>query len=152
MSRLKQLYQEMILEHNRNPRNFNKLNSATCKVHGKNPLCGDDYNLYIEFDKDDNLVDLGFEGSGCAISKSSGSIMTSTLKNKSKKEASEIKDAFIELLMTDKNEKTKSLSAQHKVFEGVKQYPARVKCATLIWRALERALENPNSDGDVSTE
>lgn len=152
MSRLKQLYQEMILEHNRNPRNFVALESATCQVHGKNPLCGDDYQLYVEFGDDGVLQNLGFTGSGCAISKSSASIMTSLLKNKTHDEALTLKNAFLSLLMEDESQSAADLSAQLKVFEGVKQYPARVKCATLIWRALEKALESPNSPSEVSTE
>ena len=150
MSRnLDQLYQEMILEHNRNPRNFGKLEPCTHQSHGKNPLCGDDFQLYLTIE-DDVIVDVKFEGSGCAISKSSGSLMSSAIKTKSIDEATALKDAFLNLVMDDEpRADTKDIVGRLKIFEGVKKFPIRVKCATLIWRALEAAMAR---EAVVSTE
>lgn len=150
MSRnLDQLYQEMILEHNRNPRNFGKLEACTHQSHGKNPLCGDDFQLYLTIE-DDVIVDVKFEGSGCAISKSSGSLMSSAIKTKSVGEATTLKDAFLNLVMDDElRADTKDIVGHLKIFEGVKKFPIRVKCATLIWRALEAAMAR---EAVVSTE
>ena len=146
-SRLEELYKQMILEHNKNPRHFHALDPHTHHVHGVNPLCGDDYQLYLKVENG-VIEDIGFEGQGCAISKSSGSILSTTLKGLPTEDALEIKTAFIEMLTKDKpiSEKLGRL----KVFEGVKKYPIRVKCATLIWRALESALETDSIA--VSTE
>lgn len=155
MNRLKQLYQEMILDHNRHPRNFKELEHATCKVHGKNPLCGDDYHLYVQIGDEGEILDLSFTGSGCAISKSSASIMTQVMKNKDTSEAKKIKNAFLSLLLDEETkgeDLSDQLTPQLKVFEGVKEFPVRVKCATLIWRALEKALENPDSNESITTE
>lgn len=147
-TRLKALYEQMILEHNRNPRHFNEIDPCTHHAHGVNPLCGDDFNVYVNV-KDGQIDDIGFKGQGCAISKSSGSLMASALKGLSKEEALDLKNKFIEMLVTDKDAKSLDIG-KLAVFEGVKGFPVRVKCATLVWRALESALEN---DGEsISTE
>ena len=140
---LDSLYQEVILDHNRRPRNFKLLEHPTQYCHGLNPLCGDEYHLYLIVDKAAQIVtDVGFQGQGCAISKASASIMTSEIKGKPVKEAISLKDAFIDMLTKDsissaQKEKVGRLS----MFEGVKEFPIRVKCATLAWRALEDALK-----------
>lgn len=138
---LDNLYQEMILDHNRNPRNFKQLPNATTYAHGLNPLCGDDYHLYLAIDNQGVIQDVGFQGSGCAISKSSASLMTQMIKLKNITEAEQLKECFHELVTKDAvSETTRIALGRLKVFEGVKQFPVRVKCAMLIWRALEDAL------------
>ena len=142
----------MILDHNRRPRNFKKIENADAHAHGVNPLCGDDYHLYLKKDERGIIKEAGFEGQGCAISKSSASMMTALIQNKNSQEVEILKDSFLRLLTKDDATETdrKNLGSL-KIFEGVKNYPVRVKCATLIWRALEAALkENPVKE--VSTE
>ena len=146
---LNKLYQEMILEHNKNPRNFKELPDYTHYSHGHNPLCGDDFKVMIKV-KQDLIEEITFTGHGCAISKASGSLMTQILKGKSIVDVMKIKDQFIDLVTKDESEK--DLLGKLIVFEGVKQYPIRVKCAALVWRALEDALQNENSAHLVSTE
>jgi nitrogen fixation protein NifU and related proteins len=139
MSRIKKLYESMILDHNKNPRNFKELELCTHSSHGHNPLCGDDYFVYV---KTENgiLEDISFKGQGCAISKSSGSLMTDALKGRSISECTEMKDLFLKLVTTETTADEKVKLGKLKVFEGVKEFPARVKCAALVWRALEQAL------------
>ncbi len=139
MSRLEELYQEMILEHNKNPRNFRKSEGHTHESHGYNPLCGDDYFVFVKLNGD-TVEDISFHGSGCAISKSSGSLMTTSLKGKSKEEALQLKDCFLKMVTEDCSAECQEKLGKLKVFEGVKHYPVRVKCAALVWRALEDAL------------
>ena len=149
MSHLDQLYQDVILDHNKNPRNFGRLSPCTHASHGKNPLCGDDYWVDLIITKD-RIEDIRFEGSGCAISKASASLMSSTLKGKSVQEALTLKDHFITLVTQDLATDAKKALGRLAIFEGVKKFPARVKCAALIWRALEDALQS--SEGQVTTE
>jgi len=149
MSRLEKLYESMILEHNRNPRHFHELSPCTHSSHGKNPLCGDDYHVYVKVD-DGMISDISFHGSGCAISKASGSLMTDGLVGKSVEEGLAIKDHFIQLVTEDASDDVKQLLGKLKVFEGVRKFPVRVKCAALVWRTLEDALSE--STGQVSTE
>ena len=139
MSHLDDLYQETILEHNKNPRNFKELPDCTHCAHGHNPLCGDDYEIFLNI-KEDIIEDISFKGAGCAISKASASLMTSMLKGKNKNEALSIKDSFLKMVTASCDGDCKNCLGKLKVFEGVKKYPVRVKCATLIWRALENAL------------
>ena len=140
------LYQEVILDHSKKPRNCHPMEDASSKAEGYNPLCGDKLKLFIKMDGD-KVADASFVGSGCAISTASASLMTETLKGKSRVEALELLERFHELLTTDtevSNELGKLV-----VFCGVRDYPARVKCATLAWHTLKSALTN----GDVvSTE
>ena len=151
--KLNDLYQEVILDHNRRPRNFGKIAEANAYAHGVNPLCGDDYHLYLQKDKSGIIKAVGFEGHGCAISKSSASMMTSAIQDKTAQDAGSLKDGFIALLTQDavSDEQRKKLGSL-KIFEGVKNYPIRVKCATLIWRALEAALKNESEKKEVTTE
>ncbi|NBV42240.1 SUF system NifU family Fe-S cluster assembly protein [bacterium] len=150
MSRLEALYQQLILDHNKNPQNFKKVASYSHYSHGRNPLCGDDYEVMIRVENN-RIEDIGFSGSGCAISKSSGSLMTAALKGKTVEESVRLKDSFIQLLLEDviSPDEVKNLG-KLAVFEGVKKFPARVKCAALVWRALEDALAGQK--GAVSTE
>lgn len=141
--RLEQLYQEVILDHNKNPRNYGKLEYSNAYSHGLNPLCGDDFHLYLKLDEKGIIQDVSFQGQGCAISKSSASMMTSVIKGKTLTEALEIQKHFQHLLTEDTMATIEKKSlGRLSIFENVKNYPARVKCATLIWRALEDALQN----------
>ena len=152
--KLNELYQEVILDHNKRPRNFGALPEATASAHGHNPLCGDDYRVYLVVDSANNIKKVNFEGQGCAISKASASMMTTLIEGKNKAEAEKLKDSFIHVI-TDNNvsEATRSVVGRLKIFEGVKEFPVRVKCAALAWRTLEEALkENSQIKKEVSTE
>lgn len=141
--KLDDLYQEVILDHNRRPRNFHKLEDANAYSHGVNPLCGDDYELYLLVDDGGIIKKAGFQGQGCAISKSSASMMTTMVEGKSLKEAQELKDNFTHLFTDAQiSENARSKVGRLKLFEGVRQFPVRVKCATLIWHALSDALKD----------
>ena len=141
--RLGQLYQDVILDHNRRPRNFKEIASPTQYAHGVNPLCGDDFHLYLQVDPQGTIQDIGFQGNGCAISKASASMMTTLVKEKKLKDAEEMKNAFIEMLTKDNLESgTKDKVGRMTIFEGVKEFPVRVKCATLIWHTLGDALKD----------
>ena len=144
MSVLRELYQETILDHNKSPRNFRKMENATRAVEGFNPLCGDHYTVYVKLD-DNIITDVAFEGAGCAISKASASVMTSMLKGKTKAEAEKLFQEFHkvvrgELDPTDHLDQLGKLAA----FAGVSEFPARVKCASLAWHTLHTALEPEN--------
>ncbi len=146
--KLDELYQEVILDHNRRPRNFHKLADANAYSHGVNPLCGDDYHLYLLVDDGGIIRKVGFEGQGCAISKSSASILTTMIEGKSLKEAQELSKNFIHLITDDENGEAARLKVgKLKIFEGVRQFPVRVKCATLIWHALADALKDKSKHG-----
>lgn len=140
---LESLYQEVILDHNRRPRNFKPLENATQYCHGLNPLCGDEYHLYLVVDPAANIItDVGFQGQGCAISKASASIMTTEIKGKPVHDALALKDAFIEMLVKDPTpDGARQKVGRLTLFEGVKEFPIRVKCATLAWHALADALK-----------
>ena len=139
MSELTDLYQEVILDHNKKPRNFQKLADANRSAEGFNPLCGDQLQLYVKVE-DGMIRDIGFQGSGCAISKASASLMTSILKGKSEKEADEIFERFHRLVTKDEAVDPEALG-KLAVFSGVREFPARVKCASLAWHTLRAALE-----------
>ena len=152
--KLDDLYQEVILDHNKRPRNFRKPEGATSCAHGVYPLCGDDYHLYLKMSGDGVITGVGFEGQGCAISKSSASLLTTAVEGRTAKEAETLKNHFIHLL-TDSavSEATRAAVGRLKLFEGVKNFPIRVKCATLIWRTLEEALKDERErQTEVSTE
>ena len=141
--KLAQLYQEVILDHNRNPRNFKELPSPTAYSHGYNPLCGDDYHLYLNCAPGSIIADIGFKGNGCAISKASASMMTAMIKGKTLEEAGQLEKEVMELLTReDVSPALKEKAGRMVIFEGVKQFPVRVKCATLIWHALADALKD----------
>jgi len=144
---LRELYQQVILDHNKNPRNYKELPNATRKVDGYNPLCGDHYVIYVELDGD-TIKDVSFTGNGCAISKSSASVMTSMVKGKRTEEAQKIFDTF-HSVVTGAAQPTEDLG-RIAAFSGVSEFPARVKCATLAWHTLHSALQGEQAL--VSTE
>ena len=149
MCELSDLYQEVILEHNKNPRNFREIADADQYADGKNPLCGDALRVYVAMDGD-QIADVAFKGSGCAISKASASMMTQAVKGKTKADAEHIFDEFHKMVTgeldieTDDNDLGKL-----KIFAGVLEFPARVKCASLSWHTLNAALKGETI---VSTE
>jgi nitrogen fixation protein NifU and related proteins len=140
MSDLRALYQEIILEHNKNPRNFKKLPEATQMLEGYNPLCGDHYTLYFKI-VDDTIIDISFEGSGCAISKASASVMTTLLKGKTKTEAEKIFETFHSLVIGELKDVSLETLGKLAAFAGVSEFPARVKCASLAWHTMHNAIE-----------
>lgn len=149
MSELNELYQEVILDHNKNPRNFREIETATNTADGNNPLCGDALRVYVEME-DDKVKDVAFKGSGCAISKASASMMTQTVKGKSKAEAEIIFEEFHKMVTGDLNVETDENNlGKLKIFAGVLEFPARVKCASLSWHTLHAAL---NNEEEASTE
>lgn len=139
MDELRELYQEIILDHNRNPKNFKKLSAATHTAEGYNPLCGDKINLYFEVE-DGRIKDVGFEGSGCAISKASASVMTTILKGKTVDEARALFGKFHKMLTSDDSNVDFAELGKLAVFAGVKEFPTRVKCAALAWHTMLAAL------------
>jgi nitrogen fixation NifU-like protein len=147
MSELRDLYQEVILEHSKHPRNFRALESANHKAEGFNPLCGDRFTVYVDV-KDGAIQDIAFQGSGCAISKASASMMTQTLKGKSESEAESVFTRFHDLVTG--HETAGDELGKLTVFSGVSEFPLRVKCATLAWHALRAALRGEQEA--VSTE
>jgi nitrogen fixation NifU-like protein len=140
MSDLRALYQEIILEHNKNPRNFKKMPDATQMLEGYNPLCGDHYTLYLKI-VDDKIVDISFEGSGCAISKASASVMTTLLKGKTKTEAEKMFEKFHMLVMGELKDVSLETLGKLAAFAGVSEFPARVKCASLVWHTMHNAID-----------
>lgn len=140
MSDLRELYQQVILDHNRNPRNFKELPAADRRVEGYNPLCGDHYTVFLQLDGE-TIKDVAFTGSGCAISKASASVMTSTVKGKSKPEAEQLFETFHKLVRGDSSGLDAADLGRLAAFSGVSEFPARVKCATLAWHTLRTALE-----------
>jgi nitrogen fixation NifU-like protein len=149
MSELNDLYQEVILEHNKNPRNFREIENADKVAEGHNPLCGDQLKLYIAMEND-TVKDVAFKGSGCAISKASASMMTQVVKGKTREEAEVIFDEFHRMVTGNLNiEEDENRLGKLKIFAGVLEFPARVKCASLSWHTLHAALNNEEA---VSTE
>lgn len=144
---LSELYQEVILDHSRSPRNFRKLDEPTCAAQGHNPLCGDHITLYLKV-KDDVIEDIGFQGSGCAISKASASILTECLKGRRRDEVQGFFDRVHAMVTTGATPGTDS--GKLAVFAGVHKFPARVKCAILPWHAALAAVQGKNDP--VSTE
>jgi nitrogen fixation NifU-like protein len=149
MSELSELYQQVILDHNKKPRNFRKLENANHTAEGYNPLCGDQLTIYL--DLENGLVkDVGFEGSGCAISKAAASMMTQAVKGKSKEQAENLFNEFHSMVTGELNEETEENQLGNlKIFAGVREFPVRVKCATLPWHTLHAAL---NKESQVTTE
>lgn len=147
MADLRDLYQEVILEHSKRPRNFRVPQGANRKAEGYNPLCGDHFTVYLDVDNG-AIRDIGFEGEGCAISKASASMMTQILKGKTTAEAGAMFEKF-HALVTGKNGAPEELG-KLAVFAGVSEFPVRVKCASLAWHALHAALEGTQEA--VSTE
>lgn len=151
MDELRELYQATILDHNRKPRNFGALQNANRQADGYNPLCGDKLTVYLALDDSDRVTDVGFEGAGCAISTASASLMTEYVKGKSKSEIREVFDRFHELLTGNPSEAVSGEGlGKLAVFSGVREYPVRVKCATLAWHTLVAALDAGEGEAEVA--
>jgi nitrogen fixation protein NifU and related proteins len=148
---LEELYQEVILDHSRRPRNFGTLENPDVLVHGDNPSCGDEIHLGVQFATDGKLEEIKFNGQGCAISQASASMMTGKLKGKSREEAAAMARTFKDLVTSETAEQAKSLG-DLQLLQGVRKFPQRVKCAMLPWRALEQALAQTAGEATVSTE
>ena len=145
MSELSELYQQVILDHNKKPRNFHKLENANRKAEGYNPLCGDQLNVYLDVEGD-QVKDVAFEGSGCAISKASASMMTQAVKGKTRQETEELFEEFHRMVTGELDAETDPNGlGRLKIFAGVREFPVRVKCATLSWHTLLAALHNQAS-------
>ena len=151
---LKDLYQEINLDHGKNPRNLRKTENFNKDAKGHNPLCGDKVHVFLKIDENKNISDISFEGSGCAISMASASIMTDLMKEKKEKEVKELVEDFLQMIKESPEIKTKIISENEKTklmsLSGVKQYPMRVKCATLAWHTLTSAMNN--SQEETNTE
>ena len=141
MSDLDDLYQEVILDHGRKPRNFHKLADANHEAEGLNPLCGDHFKLYLKVDGD-RIADIGFEGSGCAISKASASLMTMSVKGKTVREAEDLFSRFHRLVTEGPQKVSVSELGKLAALSGVCEFPTRVKCASLVWHTLKNALDD----------
>ena len=149
MSELSELYQQVILDHNKKPRNFRKLETANHSAEGFNPLCGDQLTVYLDLD-DDEVKEISFEGSGCAISKAAASMMTQAVKGKSKQDAEQLFNEFHRMVTGELDEEaTPNKLGNLKIFSGVREFPVRVKCASLPWHTMHAAL---NNEALVSTE
>ena len=146
---LRDLYQEVIFDHNRSPRNFREMQDANREVEGFNPLCGDRLTLYLKVE-DGLITDASFQGSGCAISTASVSLMTEIVKGKTEQEAMELFEAFHQMTTGKEQEVNLEVVGKLAVLAGVREYPARVKCATLAWHTLDAALKN--KEKSISTE
>ena len=151
---LKELYQEIILDHGKNPRNLRKAENFNKDAKGHNPLCGDKVHIFLMLNDNKKLEDISFEGQGCAISMASASIMTDLLKGKEEKEVKEIVTDFLEMIKEKDEIKTNLLKDDEKTklmcLSGVKQYPMRVKCATLSWHTLTSAIDK--SQNEINSE
>jgi nitrogen fixation NifU-like protein len=147
MADLRDLYQQVILEHNRKPRNFREIAEASVTLEGTNPLCGDEIRLYVVLD-DERILDVAFQGSGCAISQASASLMTTEVKGKTREEAEELFHAFHQMVTAPPaTEPDTKVLGKLAALAGVRKFPARVKCANLAWHTLHGAL----AGGDAAT-
>ena len=149
MSELSELYQQVILDHNKKPRNFRRLATANHTAEGYNPLCGDQLTVYLQLEND-AVKDISFEGSGCAISKAAASMMTQAVKGRTKQEAERLFTEFHKMVTGDLGDQsTPNELGNLEIFAGVREFPVRVKCATLAWHTMQAAL---NNEATVSTE
>ena len=143
---LRELYQEIILDHGKNPRNLRKTENFNKEARGHNPLCGDEVHVYLKLNENKKVEDISFEGSGCAISMASASIMTDLIKGRKENEVKEIIEDFLYMIKEKPELNSKNLKDDEKTklmcLSGVKQYPMRVKCATLSWHTLTSAIDN----------
>jgi nitrogen fixation NifU-like protein len=158
MSELSDLYQQVILDHNKKPRNFGRLADANRDAEGVNPLCGDQLHVYLSVE-DDTIRDVRFEGTGCAISKASASMMTQAVKGKTRAEAEVLFDEFHRMVLGELDEaRVPNQLGRLTIFAGVREFPARVKCASLSWHTLHAALNGAtattteNLGPDITTE
>lgn len=146
---LRDLYQEVVLDHNRRPRNFKKLEDATGTANGFNPLCGDEIKLYLKIE-DDVITDVGFEAVGCAISKASASMMTENIKGKTLTDAKQTFSEFRRMITQKADDIDYDILGDLEILEGVSEYPARIKCAVLSWHTLNAAMNETQES--ISTE
>jgi nitrogen fixation NifU-like protein len=153
MDEIRDLYQQVILDHHKSPKNFREIEDADRTVEGDNPLCGDHLHVYVKFSDDDEreLEDVSFEGSGCAISRASASLMTEIIQGKGSEDVLSLSDDFISMVTTETDEEpdTEGLG-KLEILAGVREYPVRVKCATLAWHTLKSAIKGDKDR--VSTE
>ncbi|MCA9755703.1 MAG: SUF system NifU family Fe-S cluster assembly protein [Candidatus Eisenbacteria bacterium] len=149
MSELRELYQELVLDHGKHPRNFHGMEDADRQSVGYNPLCGDKLTLYLKLEGD-TVKDVSFQGAGCAISTASASLLTETLKGRTRAEVDQVIREFIHMLTEGSPDDDVEHLGKLVVFQGVREFPVRVKCATLAWRTLEAALHG--QDEPVTTE
>ena len=153
---LKELYQEIILDHGKNPRNLRSINKFNRDAKGYNPLCGDKVHVYLKLNEKKKIEDISFEGSGCAISMASASIMTDLFKGKEESEVKEIINDFLEMIREKPELSSQKLQDDEKTklmcLSGVKQYPMRVKCATLSWHTLTSAINNDKKEINTENE
>ncbi len=140
MSDLRDLYQSVILDHNKRPRNFRAIDDTDHKAEGHNPLCGDQLTVYLHMDGDE-IADISFEGEGCAISTASASVMTETLKGKTRAEATALFERFHQMVTDRVTEIDTEALGKLAVFQGVSEFPVRVKCATLCWHTVKAAMD-----------
>jgi nitrogen fixation protein NifU and related proteins len=146
---LEALYQEVILDHNRKPRNFREMENADRRIEGRNPLCGDQVTVWVKLDGD-RVADVSFKGTGCAISKSSASLMTSSVKGKTLAETRRLFDRFHDMITGKMSDAEREQMGSLAALGGVSKFPLRVKCASLSWHALKSAIDG--SGAEVSTE
>jgi nitrogen fixation NifU-like protein len=151
-SELEELYQEVLLDHAKRPRNFGEIaNEDAIHVHGDNPSCGDEIHLHVRFGEEGQVEEIKFTGQGCAISQASASLMTLKLKGKSRADAAELTGAFHDLVTTEVTDPPQALG-DLRVMSGVRKFPQRVKCAMLPWRAFEQALKGNADASHITTE
>ena len=147
---LKELYQEIILDHGKNPRNLRKTENFNKDAKGHNPLCGDKVHIFLKLNENKKIEDISFEGSGCAISMASASLMTDIVNKKEEKEVEDLIKDFLDMIKEKPELSSKILSEDEKTklmsLSGVKQYPMRVKCATLAWHTLTSAINNSQEE------
>ena len=149
---IRELYQSVILDHNAKPRNFGELEESTHQIDAYNPLCGDQFTIYLKMDGD-LVVDIGFTGSGCAISKASASLMTLAVKGQTKERVLKLFEEFHHLVTSDIHDEVDMDSlGKLAVFAGVREFPARVKCASLCWHTVKNGVSEENLSAPVSTE
>jgi nitrogen fixation NifU-like protein len=152
---LRDMYQEVILDHGKKPRNFRRIDDATCLAHGNNPVCGDTLVIYLMLNNDEEILEVSFQGQGCAISVASASMMTEILKGKTISQAKRLFEGFHDMCTKDDFDIKKLSDCDEDALErltmlsGVKEFPIRVKCATLAWHTMQAAV---NGDEAISTE
>lgn len=142
-----ELYQDVILDHSRRPRNFCELPEADVHIHANNPMCGDDVTVHVKFGADEALEAVTFTGNGCSICMASASMMTQKLKKKSRAESTELMQKFHEMLTAEQEPEGDKRLGDLQLLKGVRKFPLRVKCATLAWHALQEALDKPQEKG-----
>lgn len=145
MANLNEMYQTLIIEHDRSPRNFKRLDAPTHHAEGRNPLCGDEVSLELRLDAEGRIAEVGFQGHGCAVSKASASMMTTAIAGKTIPEAMALFDGFHAMLTGQPGER--AALGKLAAFEGLAVYPMRVKCATMVWHVLKEALSGKIDDG-----